>query len=62
MRKKSKVNVEAEAKLAALLKKVNDPVRFRRSAAADDSAFEKINLAHDRLVRRSKAALRARRW
>ncbi len=62
MGKKLKVNVEAEAKLAALLKKVNDPVRFRRSAAVDDSAFEKINLAHERLVRRSRAALRVRGW
>lgn len=50
----------AEARLARLLKKVNDPEVFRRAVAHDDSMFESINRGHDDLVRRSRIAIAAR--
>ena len=48
--------------LAAAVARAADPVLFAKASREDDAAFEKINLAHDRLVRRSLAALRLRVW
>lgn len=56
-RRWSEERKRAERELKDLLKHVNDPEVFRRAASEDDADFEAINLAHDRLVRKSKAAL-----
>ena len=50
----------AEAELAQVLARANDPAVFAAAAAEDDSAFEPINQAHDDLVRRSRHALARR--
>ncbi len=46
--------------LAAAVARAADPVLFARARREDDDAFEKVNLAHGRLVRKSAAALRLR--
>ncbi len=53
-------NAKAEAKLARLLKRVNDPEVFRRAVAHDDSMFEPINRRHDEVECGSRIAIAAR--
>lgn len=51
---------KAELRLERLLKRLNDPEFFRKAVAKDDADLEEINLAHDRVVRASRLALRHR--